>query len=71
MFVQAGNERFVHHMLLYGCLGNKTEYMGKPEACYDETSEIMDNCNDVYGGWAVGGQVGLNFFDPGVESYTF
>jgi hypothetical protein len=57
MLVQKGNEPYVHHMLLYGCAGNMSRYVGKPESCYDEKNSMIDNCQDVYGGWAVGGEV--------------
>uniref|UniRef100_A0A914XB98 DOMON domain-containing protein n=1 Tax=Plectus sambesii TaxID=2011161 RepID=A0A914XB98_9BILA len=58
MLVQPGNEKYVHHLVLYGCREDMSQYLNKPAACYDENSKIspMKACYDTLSGWAVGGE---------------
>lgn len=61
MQIESGNERFVHHILIYGCArdSNVTAYVDRSLPCYDGREEFMDMCRDMLIAWAVGGEVSL------------
>lgn len=64
MVIQPGHEKFVHHMLVYGCRDPAVAgFVDKPHECYSGSSDqlFMDYCSEVFGGWAVGGSVGFTF----------
>uniref|UniRef100_A0A914X1Y0 DOMON domain-containing protein n=1 Tax=Plectus sambesii TaxID=2011161 RepID=A0A914X1Y0_9BILA len=59
MMVQKGNERYVHHLVVYGCgEEDMSEHLGKPAACFDDTQVFspMQKCTDYLAVWAVGGE---------------
>uniref|UniRef100_A0A914XB51 DOMON domain-containing protein n=1 Tax=Plectus sambesii TaxID=2011161 RepID=A0A914XB51_9BILA len=59
MMVQKGNERYVHHLVVYGCgEEDMSEHLGKPAACFDDTQVFspMRKCKDYQAVWAVGGE---------------
>uniref|UniRef100_A0A914WF20 DOMON domain-containing protein n=1 Tax=Plectus sambesii TaxID=2011161 RepID=A0A914WF20_9BILA len=59
MLVQKGNERYVHHLVVYGCgEEDMSEHLGKPSACFSDTQVFspMQKCTDYHAVWAVGGE---------------
>src|SRR5262249_42912705 len=58
MVVQKGNERYVHHLVVYGC-GDKdmSKYLGNPGPCYEDMNNLSSKpeCTDFRAVWAVGG----------------
>lgn len=61
--IQEGHEEFVHHMLLYECVGGTDdeysellEFIGH-ECHHPNMPEPMQKCEGVSVGWAVGGNV--------------
>uniref|UniRef100_A0A914WCD3 DOMON domain-containing protein n=1 Tax=Plectus sambesii TaxID=2011161 RepID=A0A914WCD3_9BILA len=73
MLVQKGNERYVHHLVMYGCgEEDMSEFLGKPASCFDDTHVFtpMKKCRNYRAVWAVGGEdfvypsnMGSPFFD--------
>jgi hypothetical protein len=59
MLVQPGHEKYVHHMVIYGCRSNMSQYLNKPQACFDSESgfSAMKDCTDILSAWAMGGEV--------------
>uniref|UniRef100_A0A914W9W3 DOMON domain-containing protein n=1 Tax=Plectus sambesii TaxID=2011161 RepID=A0A914W9W3_9BILA len=59
MMIQKGNEKYVHHLVLYSCGDtDMSQYLGKPAACFDDTLNFnpMKQCSDYLAVWAVGGE---------------
>uniref|UniRef100_A0A914X5Q2 DOMON domain-containing protein n=1 Tax=Plectus sambesii TaxID=2011161 RepID=A0A914X5Q2_9BILA len=59
MKVQPGNERYVHHLIMYGCGDNDmSRFLNNPGPCFDDTQifDPMRLCGDLLGAWAVGGE---------------
>ena len=57
--VTPGNERYVHHLIMYGCgTKNMSKYLGRAQSCFDDLESFnpMDDCNNIQAGWAVGGE---------------
>lgn len=67
--IQAGNEEFVHHMVIYACYDKKyldPKYHGMEFNCFvgnndPVETEIERNCNEAMFAWGVGG---VNFTFP-------
>uniref|UniRef100_A0A914WP50 DOMON domain-containing protein n=1 Tax=Plectus sambesii TaxID=2011161 RepID=A0A914WP50_9BILA len=59
MLVTPGNERYVHHFIVYSCgTKNMSEYIGRAQGCFDDIKSFnpMEQCDNVMAGWAVGGE---------------
>nr|XP_032817823.1 DBH-like monooxygenase protein 1 [Petromyzon marinus] len=56
--IQAGNERYVHHLLVYVCLNTlNVSYVGSQAECYKYSStHPFATCKTVMAAWAVGGE---------------
>jgi len=56
--VQKGNEKYVHHMILYACGEPLTQFdYGEEHRCYDyENFQDAMTCRAIFHAWAVGGQ---------------
>uniref|UniRef100_S4RDJ0 DOMON domain-containing protein n=1 Tax=Petromyzon marinus TaxID=7757 RepID=S4RDJ0_PETMA len=55
--VQAGNEAFVHHILVYVCLDNvNASHVGVTHQCYHPNMpDSFSTCTSVLAAWAIGG----------------
>ncbi|CAM9565819.1 DBH-like monooxygenase protein 1 homolog [Lampetra fluviatilis] len=55
--VQAGNEAFVHHILVYVCLDNvNASHVGVTHQCYHPNMpDSFSTCSSVLAAWAIGG----------------
>ena len=48
----------VHHMSLYGCYHDvDLRAINTPTECYKYMSPVLQRCNAVFAGWAIGGNV--------------
>ncbi|XP_078722728.1 DBH-like monooxygenase protein 1 homolog [Lampetra fluviatilis] len=56
--IQAGNERYVHHLLVYVCLNTlNVSYVGSQAECYKfNSTHPFATCKTVMAAWAVGGE---------------
>uniref|UniRef100_A0A8C4QRG2 DOMON domain-containing protein n=1 Tax=Eptatretus burgeri TaxID=7764 RepID=A0A8C4QRG2_EPTBU len=57
LFIQPGNERYVHHMILYSCTRGSKELHNKEHRCYNRNMpNDFWSCVGIIVAWAVGGQ---------------
>uniref|UniRef100_A0A914UTA6 DOMON domain-containing protein n=1 Tax=Plectus sambesii TaxID=2011161 RepID=A0A914UTA6_9BILA len=80
MLVQKGNERYVHHLVMYGCgEEDMSEHLGKPAACFDDMGVFnpMHKCSSYRAIWAVGGEdfvypsnMGAPFFEDPKQRFV-
>ncbi|KAL3871756.1 hypothetical protein ACJMK2_039734 [Sinanodonta woodiana] len=54
--ITPGNEKHVHHILVYRCRGIDPKFDKVRYVCYDEIPAGMNPCNDVIIAWAIGGK---------------
>jgi len=55
--IQAGHEKLVHHMILYYCASPlPAAYVGSEHQCYQHQPRAVDDCDNVFVAWAIGGQ---------------
>ncbi|KAL3871758.1 hypothetical protein ACJMK2_039736 [Sinanodonta woodiana] len=59
--ITPGNEKHVHHILIYRCKGIDPKFDGISYNCYDEIPKEMNPCYDVIIAWAIGGK---SFYYP-------
>lgn len=61
--LDAATRPYVHHILLYHCMSNMSEWVGLSEPCFDRAqtsfSPMYQCVTRMIAGWAVGGEVHL------------
>jgi hypothetical protein len=75
--IQAGNKDVLHHIIVYLCTENVSNYTGHGQACYEEEGRGLLQCmTTVLTGWSKGGEsiiypedIGLAFYSNSENSY--
>ncbi|KAK3586448.1 hypothetical protein CHS0354_001830 [Potamilus streckersoni] len=55
--ITPGNEKHVHHIVVYRCRGIDPKFDKVHYICYDEIPKGLVPCYDVIIAWAIGGNV--------------
>ncbi|KAL3871747.1 hypothetical protein ACJMK2_039725 [Sinanodonta woodiana] len=52
--ITPGNEKLVHHILIYRCSGIDPKFVGADYLCYEDLPTDLNPCYDVTFAWAIG-----------------
>ncbi|KAK3586445.1 hypothetical protein CHS0354_001827 [Potamilus streckersoni] len=52
--ITPGNEKMVHHILIYRCSGIDPKFVGASYLCYDDMPKDLNPCYDITIAWAIG-----------------
>lgn len=67
-----GNEKIVHHIVLYRCRGEEPKYAHKDYDCYGLTKEYRPECRSVFLMYEIGAGVSqLSFFKSETNLQVF
>lgn len=55
--INQDHKTLVHHIIIYGCVGNMSSEVGSTWNCYESRSSNLQKCKVVMFAWAIGGGV--------------